>query len=371
MRIAFRTDASLDIGNGHVMRCLALAASMRREGADCRFITRAHPGHLAALIRSQGFEVALLPQTAAVTQQPAEQNPAAPAHAAWLGCAWQTDAAQSRHLLEAWVPDWLVLDHYALDARWESALRPYYGKLLVIDDLADRRHGCDLLVDQNFGRDSDDYAALTPAGCTVLCGPEYALLREEFASWRQQSLARRQLTTVQSLLITMGGVDKGNATGTALNALRQSTLPADCGITVVMGPNAPHLAAVRKQAHSLPWPVDVQVGVSDMARLMASSDLCIGAAGSTAWERCCLGLPSVLLVLAENQETAARRLRASRAMVTLAYKADPTDELRKTVDHIVKNADLLYEMSQQSRLITDGCGTSRVASAMQLAMSNH
>ncbi|MFH0934731.1 MAG: UDP-2,4-diacetamido-2,4,6-trideoxy-beta-L-altropyranose hydrolase, partial [Pseudomonadota bacterium] len=294
--ILIRTDASLDIGTGHVMRCLTLAEALREQGASCRFVCRAHPGNLIDLIRQRGFVVHSLPSDP--DWQPRSTEPA---HAAWLGADWQADAEQTKVSAGGTAIDWLIVDHYALDGRWESALRGHSGKIMVIDDLADRVHDCDLLLDQNLGRNAEDYAALVPGGCTLLVGAKYALLRPEFSAQREYSLARRSAPQLKHLLITMGGVDKDDVTGKVLDALRVCTLPADCRISVVMGPHAPWLAQVRERAANMPWPTMVLVNISDMARLMADSDLAIGAAGCTSWERCCLGLPSLMMVLADNQ----------------------------------------------------------------------
>lgn len=313
MKVAFRADASLQIGTGHIMRCLTLADALAARGAECVFICRAHAGNLLDLIRSKGHTAHVLPtQPASVGASLLAINTAgdatALAHSHWLNATQGEDAEPCTTILAQLQPDWLIVDHYALDARWEQALKPYYRKLLVIDDLADRAHACDLLLDQTSGRQVEDYRSRVPAGCQLLCGSQYALLRPEFAALRPYSLQRRSEPLLGHLLITMGGVDKDNATGQVLAALRQSSLPDDCRITVVMGCTAPWLAEVERQAQDMPWPTHVRVGVSDMAQLMADSDVAIGAAGSTSWERCCLGVPSLLLCLAPNQRLALQAL---------------------------------------------------------------
>ena len=303
MKVAFRTDASLQIGTGHVMRCLTLADALSAKGADCQFICRAHEGNLIDYIRSKGHTTQALPVEATFPRSLAD-----PTHAPWLGATQAQDAEACAPILAAQHFDWLIIDHYALDARWERAMAPHYRKLMVIDDLADRPHACNLLLDQTFGRDAADYRPLVPADCQLLCGSQYALLRPEFAALRPYSLQRRAHPVLRELLITMGGVDKDNATGQVLQALRACPLPADCRVTVVMGATAPWLEEVRTQAQDMPWPTRVLIGVSDMAQLMADSDLAIGAAGATSWERCCLGLPTIMLVLAENQRKIAEGL---------------------------------------------------------------
>ena len=230
MQIAFRTDASLDIGTGHVMRCLTLAALLQEAGATCRFICRDHPGNLIELIRTRGFEVQTLARQKTVQDTESAQE----TYADWLGANWETDAQQTETALGDIIVDWLVVDHYALDTGWEKQLRSTCRGLMVIDDLANRNHDCDLLLDQNLGRVASDYANLVPQNCALLIGPAYALLRPEFSAHRQASLARRNAANLKRLLITMGGVDKDNATGKILTALMHVELPLDCRITVVV-----------------------------------------------------------------------------------------------------------------------------------------
>ncbi len=370
MQIAFRTDASLQIGSGHVMRCLALAEVLQARGAQCDFISRVHPGHLFDTIRQRGFAVTALPAGLA---QPHTKAPAGIApklqleHAAWLGCDWQTDADQTISMLANLQPEWLITDHYALAQPWEVALKPYYNKLMVIDDLADRPHRCDLLLDQNLGRQPQDYAHLVPTQCQVLTGTRYALLRPEFATLRSYSLRRRaNAPQLKQLLITMGGVDQTNATGQVLQALQNCALPADCRITVVMGLTAPWLKDIRELAVQMPWPTEVEVNVNDMAQRMADSDLAIGAAGSTAWERCCLGLPTLMVVLADNQRGIASALKRADAAIALELQIGEQFDsaLRNAIEHLVNNETALLAISQAAAKVTNGCGTNLVAAQM-------
>jgi UDP-2,4-diacetamido-2,4,6-trideoxy-beta-L-altropyranose hydrolase len=377
MKIAFRADASLQMGSGHVMRCLTLADALRAQGAQCHFISRAHPGNLIGAIHQRGYKVNSLvapvnkAQAAIKTIAPTSQStqphqPSEPAHAAWLGDTWQADAKVTAAVLETMQPDWLVVDHYALDQRWESALRPQYKKLLVIDDLADRPHGCDLLLDQNLGRQPQDYAGLVPTHCQVLTGPHYALLRPEFAALRPYSLQSRYARpALRELLITMGGVDQPNATGQVLKALKTCALPTDCHITVVMGLTAPWLANVRELAAQMPWHTEVVVNVNDMAQRMADSDLAIGAAGSTSWERCCLGLPAIVLVLAENQIESSKALHADGMAVVVPSVAAPLLELAEALTSALHYILANYtEISRKCATTCDGSGIQRLTNLL-------
>lgn len=359
MYVVFRVDASLEIGSGHVMRCLTLADALRQRGATCVFVSRSHPGHLNAVIHQRGFDVLALPVDSN-SGSPAVASPhSAPIHADWLGSDWLTDAAQTLEAIGGVTADWLVVDHYALDRRWEQRLRERCRRIMVIDDLADRVHDCDLLLDQNLGRNARDYDGLVPEHCARLIGPRYALLRPEFAALRDGSLQRRQQPALRRLLITMGGVDQANATGAVLNALAQSSLPSDCFITVVMGAQSPWVEEVRRMAGALPWKTEVLVNVANMAELMAGADLAIGAAGSTAWERCCLGLPSVVVVLAENQRAIAAALRAACAAVVVT---DPPygPQVREALAQLLHDPRRFAAMSRTAADLVDGGGAARV-----------
>ena len=373
MKIAFRADASLLIGSGHVMRCLTLADALHAQGAQCHFISRAHPGHLLDAIHQRGYKtnslVALVLRAQAAIKTIAIKVPdpqQEPAHAAWLGSTWQTDAQETAAILASLQPDWLVVDHYALDQHWEEVLAPHYRKLMVIDDLADRHHCCDLLLDQNLGRQPEQYAPLVPAHCQVLTGPQYALLRPEFAALRPYSLQRRQARpALRQLLITMGGIDQPNATGQVLQALKTCALPADCRITVIMGLTAPWLQNVRELAAQMPWPTEVVVNVNDMARRMTDSDLAIGAAGSTSWERCCLGLPTLMVVLAENQQAGAQALEAAHAARLIGSVSNIATQLPQAVRELFDSKHPT-RMSLAASAITNGQGVEKILKAMGL-----
>jgi len=357
MRVVIRTDASIRIGTGHVMRCLTLADALRRQGAECRFICRALEGHMAAAIRARGFECTLLP----AHEGPLPVGP--PDHAHWAEADWRRDAEETRAALGS-APDWLVLDHYAFDARWEEAVCPAGTRLLVLDDLADRPHTADLLLDQNLGRRAEDYDGFVPDHCKRLIGPRYALLRPEFAERRAEALAARAERAdqgIRHLLISMGGIDLPNATSKVLEVLPECNLPDDARITVVMGAQAPALERVRALAVALPWQTDVRVNVSDMAALMADADLAIGGAGTTTWERCCLGLPTLTVVLADNQKSAAVALATAEATMNLGEcnRSILARTLPSSISRL-SEPDCLISFSTKSAAICDGKGKDEI-----------
>jgi UDP-2,4-diacetamido-2,4,6-trideoxy-beta-L-altropyranose hydrolase len=365
MRATFRTDASIEIGTGHVMRCLTLADALRDRGVACSFITRILPGHMADRIDERGFAVLLLPA-------PSGAVPAGPpAHAAWAGVDWEQDAEQTRAVLEGDDTDWLVLDHYAFDARWEEQVRAGATKLMVIDDLADRPHLADLLLDQTFGRGDKDYAGLIPGAATCLLGPRYALLRPEFTERHATALADRAGRKPRHILISMGGVDVADATSRILTAMKTASLPSDTRITVVMGRSAPALQRVRDLAATLPWQTEVVIDVSDMPHLMADADLAVGAAGMTTWERCCLGLPTIIMETAANQSAIARNVIAAGAALDPGplHAAEFAETLRTSLEMAMSPA-CLAGLSGKAAAICDGLGTQRVVGAMGLGAAS-
>lgn len=223
---AIRVNAATHIGSGHLMRCLTLAHQLRTLGARVRFLCRAHPGHLNHRIRAEGFDLIELPLPSASPNElsqplssasPNERSQPLPSAsptddlslygAAWLGATWQEDAAQCARNLAPDPVDWLIVDHYGLDARFETAVQSGYRRLMVIDDLANRPHVCDILLDQTLGREQGDYLPFIPIDCPCLLGLRFALLRPEFARYRGESLRRRTTATLETLLIALGGTD--------------------------------------------------------------------------------------------------------------------------------------------------------------------
>lgn len=360
MKMVIRTDASYQIGTGHVMRCLTLAKALVEKDANVQFICRDHAGNLIDKIQNEGFKVFTL------TTRHGERLPNGHlAHAEWLSVTQQQDAQDCQPILEQINPDWLIVDHYAIDQAWQLSLKPYYQKLMVIDDLGDRDHLCDLLLDQNYGSTSEKYQNRVPNDCNVLAGSNYALLRPEFAQSRETSLKRRAKNQeVKNLLVTLGGVDPENVTEKVLKQLAKTSLNPLTQITVVMGATAPHLASVQQQAQTMPYKTTVKTNVSNMAEIMANADLAIGAAGATTWERCCLGLPTIQMVVAENQRQIAQALA--------------NDEAIKLIDNLEKLPGLVQTANQwqaatsvKAALIADGKGCERVVAELLECKNEH
>ncbi|MEQ9638114.1 MAG: UDP-2,4-diacetamido-2,4,6-trideoxy-beta-L-altropyranose hydrolase [Devosia marina] len=359
MKVLFRADASLAIGTGHIMRCLTLARHLSTRGSSATFICREHPGNLISFLRTSGFPVQSLPVTGHVDAN-------GPSHAAWLGGYGTEDAAAISALPES-KADWIVVDHYGLDRRFERAMADAGMRVAVIDDLADRPHQCSLLLDQTFGRLALAYEARVPKSTRLLLGSRYALLRPEFAAAADDSLQRRRNDpTIRHIMVTLGGVDLDNVTQRVLDALDALPLPPGCTIHVVMGATAPWFDAVSERARNMRHTTSVLRAVSNMAGLMSDMDLAIGAAGSTAWERCCLGLPSLMVVLAKNQEVIAQNLGKSGAAISLGhhYDGDFVSRLGQGVLDLLDSPDRLRAMSEAAAKVTDGLGAARMAQAM-------
>ena len=354
MKITIRADASLQIGTGHVMRCLTLADELCEKGSDVQFICRKHTGNLIKYIQSKGYLVHSLEMPKANNLGNSKEkcdNNSRLFHAKWLGVTQEKDAQECKRIMQDFQSDWLIVDHYSIDRIWQAELKGMYKKLMVIDDLADRHHQCDLLLDQTYGRLPQDYQDLVPASCQMLLGAQYALLRPEFAQWREFSLKRRAQQQFKKLLVTMGGVDPDNITSHVLDALKTCDLPKDLEIMVVMGATAPYLDTVKNQAEGMPYKTKVKVSVGNMAEIMANADLAIGAAGATTWERCCLGLPSILFVIAQNQLFSSEKLQDSNIVLI----ATDMDDMKKKIGFI--DFELL---STKSFEVTNGTGVNKV-----------
>lgn len=337
IRIAIRADASPRIGTGHVMRCAALADEIRRRGGHVRFVSHGLPEHLMELLVQRGHEVASLGGTDSASDD-ARLTMAALADRSW---------------------DWVVVDHYALDHSWETALRGAGKRIMVIDDLADRAHDCDLLVDQNYYSDMETrYAGKLPKHCRTALGPRYALLRQEFAGLRAAKPAHTGAAS--RILVFFGGVDAANYTARAVSALDAFHDP-DLRVDVIIGLAHPARGEVEQACGELGFHCHVQP--ANVAELMSQADLAIGAGGATVWERCCLGLPALTFVVAENQR---RQVRDAAVNGLLYAPSEPidTESILRQVTALRANPFLLQAISRAGVECVDGRGVQRVAALL-------
>jgi len=366
MKVVFRTDASLQIGTGHVARCLALAQALRQRGATCRFVCRDHPGNLIERIRQSEFEALVLPMNTHIDHyDPASDQPVLE-HAPWLGSNWQTDAVQTKAAIVDFEPDWLVVDHYALDQRWEASMRSHCKKIMVIDDLADRSHDCDLLLDQNLVESqSHRYNSLVPLHCVSLIGPVYALLQHQYAELH--SITSPRSGPVRRILVSFGGIDSQNLTKITIEsflALKRS----DIFLDVVANPASPYLGELREQVRSHSN-ITLHEGLLSLAELMVQSDLAVGAGGTTTWERLCLGLPSITITVARNQQPIAASL-AQRELIRWIgdHESVTIQALSEALDLEIGSPGL-EAWSIACRELVDGRGAERTARIIGLSPS--
>jgi UDP-2,4-diacetamido-2,4,6-trideoxy-beta-L-altropyranose hydrolase len=344
-RAVFRVDASGSIGGGHIVRCLALARELQSRGCSVYFVSRDLPEGFAQDVAAAGVDLIALP----------------PAPIA----AWEDDARQTSAALDRLGPvDWIVTDHYGIDERWEAQVKDRRGRLLVIDDLARQTHVCDMLLNQNLIPGAEArYRNLVPSGSRLLLGPRYALLREEFRAARGS--LKRDPERLQRIVISMGTVDPAGATLHALRAIDRIR-SAGLEVTVVVGRANPHRSAIEQycSGHAR---FRVVVQSDAMAHLIAEADLAIGAGGSSLWERCCLGLPALVIANAENQHEVARS--AAEAGCCL-YGGPAEAVMEESLDAMLKvlidNPPLRKLLSEAGLAMVDGYGCGRVARQMLL-----
>lgn len=348
MNVVIRVDASSLIGVGHLVRCLALAEQLVTHGERITFITRDLPGHVAHLFRQTSFSVCLLPDVAAHLSDDDFQK---------------LDAEQVAGLLEVQAPiDWLIVDHYRLDRQWEERVRVHVGKILVIDDLADREHDCDILVDHGFHADMvGRYQKLVPLDCVQLLGPRFALLRQPFCAAASGRHVRSG--KVQRLLVTFGGADTHDATSLVIDAIL-GLGKGDLHVDVVVG--SVHGKDIRERCREYPnFTCHADVDVHAIIDLMAVADLAICGAGGTTWERCALALPAIVIAIADNQEPIAQSL-ASHSQIFYLGRQDEVDAslLVKALDTVMHMPLMISALSRSNAELVDGRGIARVASCM-------
>jgi len=333
----FRADGGALVGGGHLVRCQALAATLRERGWAVRFACP--EGMDATGLVSPGELLRL----ADGTDEPAALRTALPG-----GC------------------DLLVVDHYGWSAALEAACRPWAAHVAAIDDLANRRHDAGLLLDTTLGRTAADYAGLVPPGCILLTGTEFALLRPEFRALRPAALERRRkAAAIGRVLVSCGYWDAADVTGLALDALRQ--VGADLAVDIVLGPGAPHLGRIAEAVAAAGPGWRLHVGPAGIAGLVAAADLAIGTAGTSSWERCCLGLPAIVLIAADNQAEVAATLARAGAAIDLGYlreRGETAQSVASAIAGLRAAPERIAAMSLASAAICDGLGSDRVADAL-------
>ena len=362
MNVVFRVDASADMGTGHLMRCLTLAETLHERGTQTRFICREHKGNLIPLLQQKTMPVTMLPLPTAGDTTPSED------YAAWLSVTQAEDAGQTIEALNGEKPDWLVVDHYGLDVTWEQRLRPHVSKLMVIDDLANRHHDCDVLLDQNYSAEGERrYGGLVADACRLLVGPRYALLRPEYVAYRRT--LRTRDGEIRRVLVFFGGSDPHNITRLALEGLSAPEFQ-HLEVDVVVGANNPHRVALEEQVLARPL-TNLYGFRPHLADLIAQADLAIGAGGVTTWERMCLGLPSLVVNIADNQRPACESLaRAELIQYIGDFRKARTTDLVDALKKWIGNRERLLACATQNQFLVDGLGALRLAEVLYPTPAN-
>ena len=330
MNIIIRTDASNMIGTGHVMRCLTLAEQLMKANAQTKitFISRDLPGNLSELIKSKGFDVKLLEFSEEGKRQYAAMLPNDD-YAKWLGVKSKQDAQEVLDVITILnlntKIDLLIIDHYALDLKWERLLRPKVEKIMVIDDLANREHDCDIILDHNFYLDLETrYDKLVPKSCKKLLGPKHALINPKLKyvkANRARAGKGNSLDQIENVLVFLGGSDPKNFTDKALEKALSSEQLKGCLFNVVLGKNNPHKLEL-KQKYAQYDNVIFHVQPSYYYELLEKADLAIGAGGVSQLERCYIDLPSVVMVVADNQEEIVNNIVSGSYAIKLSQCFD-------------------------------------------------
>jgi UDP-2,4-diacetamido-2,4,6-trideoxy-beta-L-altropyranose hydrolase len=352
VRVLIRADASLAIGSGHVARCLTLANVLRQYGVQVAFACRQLPGNRLESLQAQGFQTFALPD-----EYPQEH----PEQGIEALLPWQAEIAELQSVLSSESKseqpfDWIIVDHYGLDHHWQTAARQWAKQIAVIDDLANRQHAADLLLDQNLTATAQAYGPLIDARCQPLLGPRFALLRDEF---RREPIPIKDQP--RRVLVNFGGFDAAGETWKAMQAMTSFT---ELEVDFVAGVDNPAWVRMQAMAASRPnWRLHSYV--SGFARLMAQADLFVGAGGGTSWERACLGLPTICIAVAANQQRNAERLASAGAHVYLGASEQVTiEQLRQAIGFLLGNYGLRQSLAERSRQLVDGLGAQRVAVAL-------
>ncbi|MED4585430.1 UDP-2,4-diacetamido-2,4,6-trideoxy-beta-L-altropyranose hydrolase [Brevibacillus choshinensis] len=350
VNIVFRVDAGYQLGAGHVTRCVTLADELKARGHSVTFISRENPGHYCDFIQKSGYFVHRL-------------RVAAQSETNSLESITAIDAKTTRDIVKGKNIDWIVVDHYQLDASWAQEVRPFVKRILVIDELANRPLECDILVNQDvLDNLQKSYVHLLEKNTKLLLGTKYATLRPQFANARKS--IRRRTGDVKSLLVGFGGSDSTNCTLKALEALRLFH-PNIKPTHVIVGQNNIHKEPLEMLCGKEPSFL-FHCQIENVANLMAQSDLAIGAGGTMIWERCCLGLPSFVITIADNQRVLNQKLDEMGAVVHLGDDGTVTyREIYHAIQSVMEDKKRLAEMSQIGMELIDGQGIDRIVNEME------
>ncbi len=348
-----RVDSGAVIGGGHLSRCIALAETLRRRGAEVTFVSRDHRGHAGACVEALGFGLHRLeaPPSAAEPER----------YASWLGASITADAAATARAAEGLGADWIVVDHYGVDSGWERTVRKAGGRLLAIDDLPGRAHNCDILVDHNQQAGDAPSRSGVHVAVLELLGPRYALLSEAYKQARR--LASRSVAEAARALVFFGSSEPAGLTARVLRALSSDGL-RDLHVDAVVSGDTRAMDEVREVAQQR-GRCTLHSALPSLAGLMLRADIAVGAGGVSMLERASLGLPTLVATIADNQRAPAEAM-AGRGAIALLGQADRLGEREWVAGLLALRSSVsrLYEMGRAAAALVDCWGTDRVAAAM-------
>jgi len=338
--LIIRADADTHMGTGHVMRCIALAQAWQDSGGQVFFITACESDGLLQRLSNEGFQVVTLGQS---YPDPAD---------------WEATS----QVLGAHPDAWVVLDGYHFDEAYQKQVKKAGHRLLVIDDMAHLEHYCaDIVLNQNLHAEQLNYSC--EPYTQLLLGTQYAVLRREFLKWRNW---KREIPEVaRKVLVTLGGGDPDNVTFKVIRAINRLELE-DLEVKVVIGPSNPHMASLKEAVHHSPFTIHLLASVENMAELMAWADVAISGGGSTCWEMAFMGLPNLVVVLADNQWPVAEQLDTAGAAVNLGWFENlSSSQIVQTLARLLKSSDRWAEMAQRGRGVVDGEGNARILTRLR------
>jgi len=372
--IAIRVDASTRIGSGHVMRCLTLATKLSENDCQVVFLSKQHQGNLNQFIKQKGFEVFELSSPKQNIENQTDEK-------LWLGCNYQEDVKECLLAFSNLDVNLIIVDHYSLDHQWQTSLKnelikrsnhKHSVKIMAIDDLANRQHNCDILLDQTLGRTTNDYKDRVPSHCQLLLGSDFIMLRDEFVQSRLRAeIGRTNTFEIKNILITLGGTDPDNIAENLLTWLiKLKETNCEIQVTLVANQTSNFIKDLKDLALTNNW-IQIISNPTSMAELMLAADISIGSSGATAWERCCLGLPTLSIISADNQNFLSENLSQAGAIINLGHFSTLSyANFEKAIKQILNNTKTYQQMVNKSFACCDGLGVKKVITAVLESLSD-
>ncbi len=334
--VAIRVDASSQIGFGHVARCMTLAEALSKNGQEIIFCIKENGKILLDFMTRRSFQVHLVPGGANAHED-----------------AQSLVAAVKKHQCRA-----AILDGYEFDDAYLQSIRPHVSFMLSIDDLAQTSFCSDMVLNQNVHASAEHYQGKLSNDHKLLLGPRYALLRSEFG---ELSSRQRDFPEVKNILVTFGGADPRNVTLKALEALKE--IKGDCLVNVTLGLANPHKKEIQEYVFKSKRNIQLFENTPRMAELMLEADLAISSGGTITWELCCLGVPTLQIILAQNQINAVQELARRGITQNIGWhEQTSTQQIHQAVAGLMADRQTRKEMSARAKALVDGLGTQRVMS---------